>query len=92
VFEHTGITTGCFACHNGVTALGKPANHIPAGNDCEACHGTMLFSPVLRVDHLAVLGVCSSCHNGTIARGQHATHIPTVTECDTCHNTTSWEP
>ena len=92
MFEHAGITSGCVVCHNGMTATGKPAGHIPAGNTCEDCHRTTMFSPVMRVDHLQVIGVCSSCHNGTIARGQHAAHIPTVNECDSCHNTTAWEP
>ncbi len=28
-FDHTGIKTGCFSCHNGVKAVGKQGNHMP---------------------------------------------------------------
>ena len=39
---HAGVTTGCVACHNGVSAKGKssaPAPGHPATSDqCETCH------------------------------------------------------
>jgi predicted CXXCH cytochrome family protein len=39
-FDHTGITSGCVSCHNGVKAVGKQGSHMPTTNLCENCHTT----------------------------------------------------
>lgn len=30
----------CFDCHNNIIEDGKPADHIPASDNCENCHTT----------------------------------------------------
>ncbi|HET6473301.1 MAG TPA: cytochrome c3 family protein, partial [Pseudomonadales bacterium] len=91
-FDHTGVTSGCFSCHNGTKATGKPSNHILTDNICEACHSTLAWKPATVVDHAHVLGSCSSCHNGTIATGKPNTHIQTDSSCEACHSTLVWKP
>jgi hypothetical protein len=34
------VTSGCFTCHDGRIARGKPREHPTSGNDCETCHNT----------------------------------------------------
>jgi predicted CXXCH cytochrome family protein len=83
----------CPACHNGVTALGKPANHLVTSSSCDACHtqaNTGNFTTFLGatgVDHTSIAaGTCATCHNGSQATGKTAGHIPTgVLSCDNCH-------
>lgn len=89
-FDHTGITDTCVTCHNGSTATTKPPVHIPASDQCEACHATTAWVPVLTVDHNEVLGSCSSCHDGTLAAGKPANHPLTRLECNACHASSSW--
>lgn len=92
-FDHTGITANCGSCHNGTTASTKPAGHIPTSDNCETCHATSAWRPVLTVDHNEVLGTCSSCHNGALARGKPSDHPATTQECDVCHAAGSrWDP
>jgi hypothetical protein len=38
--NHTGISTGCATCHNGVYAEGKPNDHPKTSSPCESCHST----------------------------------------------------
>jgi hypothetical protein len=40
-FQHIGLTTTCFSCHNNVFAIGKNLNHIPSPNTCDLCHNTV---------------------------------------------------
>ena len=75
----TGITGNCYSCHNGTSATGKNATHIPTSNTCEACHTPTAWKPATRVDHTQVIGTCFSCHNGTLATGKNATHIASDT-------------
>ena len=91
VFDHTGITAACVSCHNGTTAATKPAGHIPASDQCEACHATTAWTPVLIVDHNEVVGDCSSCHNGVLAMGKPADHPVTNQECNACHASSTWQ-
>lgn len=89
-FDHTGITQACVSCHDGSSATGQPAGHIPASDRCDACHATTAWTPVLMVDHNEVLGSCSSCHNGVLAAGKPADHPVTNQECNACHASSSW--
>jgi len=83
------VGTGtCDTCHNGTTAKGKTATHIPipAGVKCDACHTSQssFVNPV--TSHSAVIAAtCKSCHNGAYASegaraggalGKPANHIP----------------
>lgn len=90
-FDHTGVTQACVSCHDGSAATGKPAEHIPASDRCDACHATTAWTPVLTVDHNEVLGSCSSCHNGVLAAGKPADHPVTNQECNACHASSSWK-
>ena len=62
------------SCHNGTTAHRQA--HAPTSRPPMPCARTVTApppgSPVLRVDHAAVLGTCFSCHNGTTATGKTA--------------------
>lgn len=109
-YQHTGITGNCESCHNGnadyaaVGAIGKNANHIPALNNCYACHqntGTGAFadaSVFMATQHSALTGGCESCHTSKFlptANGNNqnvikvaATHIPTGQDCNVCHTNT----
>ncbi|MDH5288134.1 MAG: hypothetical protein OEX23_16045, partial [Betaproteobacteria bacterium] len=89
----TGVTPGsCATCHNGTTARGKPATHVPTTQACDTCHRTTAWIPAT-FSHTGVTpGGCATCHNGTTARGKPATHIATTLSCDSCHRTTAWIP
>jgi hypothetical protein len=84
--DHGIVSGSCITCHNGSTVPGKPANHIPVPNTCEACHSTKAWSPA-RMDHSIVSGSCITCHNGTLAPGKPANHIPAPNTCELCHTT-----
>jgi hypothetical protein len=83
--NHGGITGACASCHNGATALGKPAAHIPTGAPCESCHKSAVTFAGARTDHSRVIGSCISCHNGRAAIGKPTQHITTNAACGTCH-------
>jgi hypothetical protein len=92
-FSHTGVAPGtCATCHNGSSAQGKPANHVPTTASCDTCHRTTAWLPAT-FSHTGVApGTCASCHNGSGAQGKPANHVPTTASCDTCHRTTAWLP
>jgi hypothetical protein len=89
--DHTQVTGTCSSCHNGTTADGKPANHVPTASECGTCHSTLAWTPAT-FDHAQATGPCSSCHNGTIATGKPANHFVTSRNCSDCHLTTAWTP
>lgn len=94
-YTHATPPGVCATCHNGVTALGKPANHLATTLACDACHtqaNTSNFTTFLgasSVDHSTIAaGTCATCHNGSQATGKTAGHIPTGSlSCDSggCH-------
>src|SRR5437588_8760647 len=88
-----GTPKACGACHgigSLVRATAKPANHILATDQCDACHTPIAWNPAVNFDHTQARGSCSTCHNGTMAQGKGPTHIVTDLECDACHTTLSW--
>lgn len=91
-----GTPTQCAGCHvqgSRVRATFQPPRHILTSRQCESCHRTNSFSPVVRVDHVEVFGACMSCHNGVKAMGQKPNHIPTgTTDCGACHRPLAWTP
>ena len=90
--NHAGITGNCASCHNGVTAVGKPANHIITTAPCETCHKSTVTFAGARMDHSLVTAPCASCHNGTIASGKPPRHFETTQPCEMCHRTVAWTP
>jgi hypothetical protein len=93
-FAHSpanAVGTGtCDACHNGGTAKGRPATHIPAiavTARCDACHRSQVsFATAMTMNHTAVATQrCTHCHNGAFtsqgtqgALAQPMNHIPVV--------------
>ena len=93
--DHTAVRGSCYTCHNGTVAEGKTPDHIPADNNCDACHTTVAFNPQ-RMDHtamaMAVKAACRGCHSGIRAAAVPRSHVATAAECGDCHNTLSWSP
>jgi hypothetical protein len=90
--DHVEVLGTCFSCHNGTTAKGKHAQHIPSTNSCGDCHQTSAWLPA-RFDHTNVVkGTCATCHDGQKATGKTPTHLPTTQSCDSCHTTIAWRP
>ncbi|MBS0579517.1 MAG: hypothetical protein JSR36_09655 [Proteobacteria bacterium] len=82
----------CVSCHAGSAATGKPAGHIVASDNCQACHTMLAWLPLRAIDHSQVRGACAGCHNGTTATGKPARHLPTSAGCERCHTTNAWTP
>ena len=105
--SHSTFTTAtnCATCHNGSTATGKSARHVPVGAaNCISCHTTTAWLPS-RFNHTQVIvaNQCATCHSGAFppAHARPATHIPyqtlagvVITNCDTCHRSgfAAWAP
>lgn len=90
-----GTPTECAGCHSDsstVRASTQPSHHVTATQQCESCHRPYTWVPVVRVDHLEVLGSCGSCHDGRRAGGQPLNHLPTANDCESCHRTGAWSP
>lgn len=88
-----GTPTRCADCHTQASrsrATRQPPTHLPTTDRCDSCHRPNAWAPMIRFDHLEVVGTCSSCHNNVITTGQHPQHISTTAECDSCHNTRTW--
>ena len=93
-FAHSpanAVGTGtCDTCHNGTTAKGKDATHIPvpAGvAKCDSCHKSQAsFATAVTMNHTVVTTAqCKTCHNGSFtsqgtqgALGKPTNHIPEV--------------
>jgi len=90
--NHTGIVSGCATCHNGTTALGKPARHIATTAPCETCHKSTVTFAGARMDHTRITAACATCHNGTTATGKPPRHFITTQPCELCHRTIAWTP
>src|SRR5258708_20323151 len=84
--------TSCISCHDQASGVGKPASHIATSNSCDACHTTLAWLPVIKVDHTQVKGACANCHNGRTATGKPSAHVPTASACANCHTTNAWTP
>lgn len=92
VFAHSpanAVGTGtCDTCHNGSTAKGKPATHIPVTTGvakCDSCHRSQAsFATAVTMNHSGVTAMtCKTCHSGnfttqgtTGALAKPANHIP----------------
>ena len=91
-FSHSAanaVGTGtCDTCHNGSTATGKTAAHIPVTTGvarCDSCHRSQTaFATAVTMNHTVVAtSQCKTCHNGgytsqgpTGALGKPGNHIP----------------
>lgn len=95
VHSPTPVVGSCGTCHNGVTAMGKPATHLLTTGACDSCHTTALatsswLGATGAVDHTTLsppaAGRCQTCHNGSTAKGLSPGHIPVgALSCDSCH-------
>jgi hypothetical protein len=93
VFDHRrAFGTSCINCHDQASGAGKPVSHIATSNSCDACHTTLAWLPVSKVDHTQVRGACANCHNGRIATGKPSAHVQTASACENCHTTNAWTP
>lgn len=92
MFDHASVLPGtCSSCHDGVTASGKDADHIPTVAECDDCHTTVAWLPAM-FDHTGIVGNCSSCHNSVQATGKGPGHFITAQDCNICHETAFWVP
>ena len=85
--------TRCQGCHTNagrVRATAKPPTHNVVSEQCEACHRTTTWTPVVRMDHFEALAPCFSCHNNQRTLGKPVNHIPAGNICEDCHNTRSF--
>jgi hypothetical protein len=91
-FDHTGVTGGCAACHNGTAATGKDAGHMTTSRECNVCHSTTAWTPLTfrhtspnyPGDHRVAL-TCTSCHttNTDAATWRTPAYKP---DCAGCHS------
>ena len=89
----SGTPLKCNGCHrqgSRIAATYQPARHILVTQQCESCHSSQSWSPVLRVDHTEVVGTCASCHNNRIVNGKPSNHLPTSDMCEDCHRSVAW--
>jgi len=91
-YVHASPAGTCATCHNGATAKGKSATHVPTSAACDSCHtNTANYTTFLGASytHSNPAGTCSTCHNGIIAAGKLSTHVITTAACDVCHTNTA---
>jgi hypothetical protein len=86
--SHAGVISGCAACHNGVSAPGKPPKHTLTNAPCETCHKSTVTFVGAGISHVGIIANCASCHNGAAATGRPANHTITSAPCETCHKST----
>jgi len=86
--SHVGVVNRCAMCHNGVTAGGKPPNHVVSNAPCETCHKSTVTFAGAAMNHAGIVGNCASCHNSGAAIGKPAKHIVTNAACESCHRST----
>jgi len=98
-FDHTGITSGCSDCHNGVRAKGMlPStkypgnwNHIPTTEDCSSCHTPGDFKISAKMNHVGMTKStdCTQCHYDgnpyNVEFYNKTTHFITSLNCAECH-------
>jgi len=88
----------CSSCHNSVSALGKPTNHIPTSAQCDSCHTNYTAFRPAQMNHMGTTGQCATCHSGAYvfanALAKPISHIPTAAQCDSCHinGFVAWSP
>lgn len=88
-----GTPMRCVSCHaqaSRVRATSQPARHVATTEQCESCHRTSSWVPVIRVDHFEVFGTCFSCHDNRRAMGKPVNHVPAPNTCEDCHSVRMW--
>ncbi len=102
--SHTGITSGCAACHAAGLSFDRgipkppPANHIPTTRACETCHTASNFSSwgATAMNHAGITTGCASCHAtgssffGVTMKTPPTNHVPTTRPCETCHSASNY--
>jgi hypothetical protein len=74
---------GCHALHTG---------HIVATTECDTCHFSTSWKPVIGSSDYNTMRICSSCHDNVIEQGIGSGHILTAYDCNVCHSTEAWVP
>lgn len=103
VFDHqTGVNNNCATCHDGVVALDKKVNHIPAQTECSQCHNSTIvpggfMSAALFPNpgvHSNLMNGCEGCHVAKYFPDKllvkAAGHVPTSQDCHSCHTNVSF--
>lgn len=90
--DHNQVLGTCQACHDQPGGGFQNALHIPTTNQCEACHGTVVWNSLLAIDHTEVIGACIDCHNNVLAQWKPSLHLNTTNECAACHMTDGFNP
>jgi hypothetical protein len=86
--SHLGVINGCARCHDGVTAGGKPPNHVVGNAPCENCHKSTVTFAGAGMNHGGIIANCAGCHNGSTATGKPTKHILANAACESCHKST----
>jgi hypothetical protein len=81
----------CSSCHNGATATGKVASHVPTTGDCISCHTNATTGCP---NCLSFYGVVYSHTNATIGVAPYGSTFPALGSaptptCSSCHNGTT---
>jgi Cytochrome c7 and related cytochrome c len=93
--NHSGIISGCTACHNGqgffgVTPVSKTPNHLVTTADCIDCHRSFVsFAGAtggMPANHIPTTQPCTLCHTGsTLGPNTPMNHTGISSGCATCH-------
>jgi len=90
--DHGQVLGTCQACHDQPGGGFQDALHIPTTNQCEACHGTVVWTSLIAIDHTEVIGTCIDCHNNVLAQWKSSLHLNATNDCDACHSINSFIP
>ena len=79
MFDHGQVTGSCSTCHDGHQATGEPTGHFITTLQCDSCHSTTSWLPVV------------FRHTSSAYPGDHAGNPP----CTACHTsntqTIAWQ-
>jgi hypothetical protein len=91
--NHSSVAPGtCATCHNGTTATGRPTNHFQTTLECDDCHLTTAWTPIIfrhtsadyPGDHRSSV-TCNDCHttNAQTISWPNPAYAP---DCAACHS------
>ncbi len=91
-FDHGSAGGNCSSCHNGSAATGKSSSHFVTTMQCDSCHRTSAWEPLITYQHLSGSYPgnhgknlsCKSCHksNSQIADWKYPAY---KLSCAGCH-------
>jgi len=102
VHDLTVVDNNCASCHNAGIATPKKVNHIPALDECSACHddtnaGGFVSTTFLATEHPGINSGCEGCHTSRFIPDnpnviKAVSHLPTGQDCDVCHTNDAFIP